>query len=138
MTESSILRKYTGRPLAEGGDPDITPEVELTDDLGAFGWLRGSRERAIMLELRKKDGNILAIGYGWLERMAFDRSDGITLYAAGQKIRIKGRNLNTEIRPNVQLFGGIARHRVPFIQEADQASKLEASERATIIEAIEW
>jgi hypothetical protein len=137
MSES-ILRKYTGRTLAEGGDPDIPLEAELTDDLGAFGWLRGSRERAIMLELRKKDGNILAIGYGWLERMAFDRSDGITLYAVGQTIRIKGRNLNTEIRPNVRLFGVFARHRVPFIQEADQVSKLQASEKATIIDSIEW
>ena len=54
-----ILQKYTGK----SGDGTIgsaaTDEGETADDLGAFGWLRG-RDRAIMLELRKKNGNIVA------------------------------------------------------------------------------
>ena len=61
--------------------------------------MRGVRDRAIMLELRRKNGNVLAIGYGWLERAEFDPSEGITLHLVGQKIRIKGRNLNDEARP---------------------------------------
>jgi hypothetical protein len=38
----------------------------------------------------------------------------------------------------VRLFQGIVRHRVPWIQEADQASRLQANAQATVIEAIEW
>lgn len=40
---------------------------------------------------------------------------GIALHLAGQKIRIKGRNLNAEARQNVRLFEGITRHRIPWI-----------------------
>ncbi len=131
-----FLQKYTGK----SGDKPIgsvaTDEPETADDLGAFGWLRG-RDRAIMLELRKKNGNVLAIGYSWLERVEFDPSEGITLHLVGQKIRIKGRNLNSEVRPNVRLFQGITRHKVPWVQEADEPTALQSGKTATVVERIE-
>jgi len=133
-----ILQKYTGRngePIIDAGGAE---ESETTSDLGAFGWLRGVRDRAIMLELRKKNGNVLAIGYGWLERVEFDPSDGITLHLVGQKIRIKGRNLNGDARPQVRLFQGITQHKVAWIQEADGPTVLQAGKSATVIEQIEW
>lgn len=105
-------------------------------DLGAFGWLRGQHDRAPMLELRKKDGNIIAFPYTWLERAQFDPSDGILLKFGVEKVKITGRNLNAEVRPNVRLFAGIVRHRVPWIQEADQAAAMEASREATVVETI--
>jgi hypothetical protein len=138
MSDSAVLQRYvTGRDsrlgiAAEQSEPDAC------DDLGAFGWLRGIRERAVMLELRRKDGSIVAIGYGWLERVAFDPSEGITISTGGQKIRIRGRNLNAEVRPSVRLFEGIARHRVPWVREADRAAAMEADAKATIIDSIEW
>ena len=91
-----------------------------------------------MLELRKKNGNIVAVGYSWLERVEFDPSEGIMLHVVGQKIRIRGRNLNGEIRQNVRLFQGITRHKVPWIQEADEPAKLQAGRSATVIEKIEF
>jgi hypothetical protein len=45
-------------------------------DLGAFGFLRGVRDRAVMLELRWKDGSVVAFAYAWLERAGFDPSEG--------------------------------------------------------------
>ncbi len=132
-----ILQKYTGRI----GDGTIgsaaTDEGETADDLGAFGWLRG-RDRAIMLELRKSNGNIVAIGYSWLERVEFNPSEGITLHLAGRRIRIRGRNLNGEVRPNVRLFQGITRHRVAWIQEADGPAAMLVENGATLAESIEW
>lgn len=95
-------------------------DAEGTDDFGAFGWLRGTKERAVMLELRKKTGAILAVGYSWIEFMEFDPSDGITLWIPGRKVRLHGRNLNAPAdpeRPNVRLFEGLTRHRVPWVQE---------------------
>ncbi len=136
MTDSSLLEKYTGRKVDETGEPAAEPEA--VDDLGAFGWLRGVRDRALMLELRRRSGDIMAVGYAWLERVDFDPSIGITLHVVGQKICIRGRNLNAESRPNVRLFLGITRHRVPWIQEADPAAQLEAGRGATLIEKIEW
>ena len=42
---------------------DLTPSGDggAVDDFHSFGWLRGIRERASMLELRKKSGNVLAV-----------------------------------------------------------------------------
>lgn len=110
---------------------------ETPDNLGSFGWLRGQHERAAMLELRKKDGSIVAFAYAWLERAQFDPSEGIVLKFGVEKVKIVGRNLNGEIRPNVRLFAGIVRHRVPWVQEADQAAAMEAGRGAVVIEAIE-
>ena len=91
-----------------------------------------------MLELRKKNGNIQAVGYAWLEQMDFDPSEGISLHVAGRTIRIKGRNLNAEIRPNVRLFQAMTRHRVPWIQEADEPTVMESGGKGMLIESIEW
>jgi hypothetical protein len=133
----SLLRKYTERQSEDRSD-HTELEAEILDDLGVFGWLRGTRDKAIMLELRKKDGNVLAVGYAWLERAEFDPSLGITLHVVGKTIRIKGRNLNSELRPNVRLFQGITRHRVPWIQEADGPTTMESQGKGTLVEKIEW
>lgn len=91
-----------------------------------------------MLELRKKDGGILAVAYGYMDKAEFDPSDGITLHLAGQKIRIKGRNLNAEVHPKVRLFEAVCRHRVPWLREADEAELLAAGDKAVIVESMEW
>ena len=134
-----ILQKYaSGRGPDAGSDAELPDDADASDDLGSFGWLRGTRDRAVMLELRKKTGNALAVSYGWLERVEFDPSEGITLHLGGQKITIKGRNLNGEARPQVRLFNGICRHRVSWIQEADQSADLQANMALPIVEQIIW
>ena len=106
------------------------------DDLGSFGWLRGIRDRAIMLEIRHKDGRITANGYAWLASAEFDPSEGIILNFSGTTVKLIGRNLNAESRPNIRLFAGILRHRVPWIQEADGPTAMEAPDTAVIIEEV--
>lgn len=136
--KDSLLEKITSRQAVDVLDERHAIESEVLDDLGAFGWLRGVRDRAVMLELRKKDGNVLAVGYAWLERAEFDPSEGITLHVVGKTVRIKGRNLNAQLRPNVRLFQGITRHRVPWIQEADQSTAMESQGKGILVERIEW
>lgn len=114
------------------------PIFEETDDCVSFGFLRGVRDRAIMLELRKKDGNVKALGYSWLSQADFDPSIGITLHFGSQQVKILGRNLNAEHRPNVRLFAGILRHRVPWIQEADEHAEMKSGDHDCVIETIEW
>jgi hypothetical protein len=133
----SVLKRYAAKQTDELNENPVD-EAETLDDLGVFGFLRGTRDRALMLELRKKTGNVQAVGYAWLERAEFDASIGITLYIAGRKITIKGQNLNAEVRPNVRLFQGITRHRVPWIQEADQPTVMEAGGKGLIVDKIEW
>lgn len=135
MTESRVLTRYV--ESAEGSDRDATDAL-VQEFPNAFGWLRGHHDRAIMLELRKKNGNCLAIGYGWIERVAFDPSIGITLHLGDQTVRISGRNLNAELRTNVRLFEGITRHRVPWIRECGELERMVATEDGTVVERIEW
>jgi hypothetical protein len=137
MNDSNgILEKYAGRN-GEGVAERDQEEAEVTEDLVSFGWLRGIRDRALSLELRMKTGNIVAIGYSYIEKLEFDPSEGITLHALGQKIRIKGRNLNAEIRQSFRLFEGICRHRVPWVKEADEPAEMRADSNATVVEQIE-
>lgn len=131
----SVLAKYIAdrQPRENAGTAD---EAEVFDDFGAFGWLRGMRDRALMLELRHKDGRIQSFGYAWLDSAEFDPSEGITLHFMGRTVRIIGRNLNREVRPNVRLYAGILRHRVPWVEETSGPDLMEAPETATVIESI--
>ena len=133
-----FLHHRPGRATDDRFDPAPSADSGGVDDFHSFGWLRGIREQAVMLELRKKSGDCLAIGYSWIERVEFNPTEGIALHVHGEKIRIKGRNLNAEVRPEVRLFQGIARHRVAWIQEADRPGSLKGSERATVVEEIVW
>jgi len=139
----SILKRYavrTGESLVENrlaAESGRATESEALEEFAAFGILRGIRDRAIMLELRRKDGSITAIGYGYLERAEYDPADGITLHVPGQKIRLRGRNLNVEIRPGVRLFESIARHKVAWVREADHRESMMAGDGETIIDSIQ-
>ncbi|MBE7506225.1 MAG: hypothetical protein HS101_08050 [Planctomycetia bacterium] len=134
----SLIDRLVSRELATGPNGHERDDETDIADLGTFGFLRGSRERATMLELRKKDGNILAVAYGYIDKAEFNPSEGITLHLAGHKIRIKGRNLNVEAMPKVKLFEAITRHRVPWLREADEPGLLTACEKEAVIESIEW
>jgi hypothetical protein len=135
MTDN-VLKQFTNKlthPHANDDEAEQQPE-----DLGAFGWLRGSRERATMLEVRRKDGSITALGYAWLEKAEFDPSEGITLRFTGQSVRLKGRNLNAKVRPHLQLFMGLVRHRIPWLQEADEPALMTAAKNDAVIEKVEF
>lgn len=136
MSDSSIVSRFAGRPGLEAlvHESDEAP----CDDLGCFGWLRGIRDRATMLELRKKNGNILAVGYGWMEKVEFDPSVGITVHCGSQRFRIAGQNLNAEVRTAVRLFEGITRHRIPWVREASEAELLFVGNTMALVEKIEW
>ncbi|QDV90564.1 hypothetical protein RAS2_16440 [Phycisphaerae bacterium RAS2] len=137
MTDIKLLDKFMHRIHAESANENNAESESEIDDLGVFGFLRGSRERATMLELRKRDGHVLAVGYGMFE-VEFNPSEGIALHFADRKITIKGCNLNAEAKPNIKLFEAICRHRVPWLREASEPERLSACDGETLIEAIEW
>lgn len=96
----------------------------------------GAHERAVMLELRRKDGSKTGFAYAWLEHIDFDPSQGITLIFARATVKIAGCNLNPEKRPHIQLCAGILRHRVPWIEEPNSQQLMEGGNVVTVIEAI--
>jgi hypothetical protein len=136
----SLLRKYADARTPPTDRERLAAQLDgdAADDLGCFGWLRSVRERAILLELRKRTGDIRAVAYAWIECAEFDPSGGVTLLLPGKPIHIRGRNLNAEMRPTVRLFQGIVRHRVPWIQEAGEQERMISEGTTTLVERIEW
>lgn len=135
MSES-MVEKYAKR---SGGIEAAMSEPDNDEaDLGCFGWLRGARERAVSLELRKKDGRILAIGYSWIDHIEYDPDKGITLHTPDRTVQIVGSRLNTEVRPGVSLFGGLIRHRVAWLKESGRSGNFEIDDQSTAVEHISW
>jgi hypothetical protein len=136
-----ILQRYVAR-IGMATDPETALPAESEGDdaesFGCFGWVRGVRDRAICLELRKKTGKVLAIPYAYISRMEFEPSGVIRLGCGGESITITGRNLNGEVREQVRLFQGLTRHRVPWIQEADRAVTMQAEKNSVVVESVEW
>jgi hypothetical protein len=135
----SILDRYLRKPDA-GDEPtpstlDPASDPDAAETIGCFGWHRGTRDFPKMLELRKKDGSITAVGYAWIERVDYDPDRGITIHALGQTLRITGHNLNAETRPAVRLYQGIVRHRVGWVEEGTRDA--EAVNGETTIASIE-
>ena len=133
-----ILEKYTSRSAADADGTIAQDEIGGVDDVGCFGWVRGIRDRAICVELRQENGNIVAIPYHGIERFEFDPSEGISLTVSGKKIRLRGRNLNAEVQSTIRLFEGLARHRVPWIREVSQSESASMEDNATVIDSIQW
>ncbi len=131
MSDSPTISRIARR-TAE--DERVRESDALCDDLGCLGWLRGRRDRALMLELRKCDGSILAIGYAWIERITYDPSEGIALHIPGALISVVGRNLNGGDQP---VFEGLTRHRVVWLREAPRGQWFEDA-TGCFIERIDW
>ncbi len=125
-SESAHQSSHTRAHPLDAEEPD---EVE---DRGCFGYLRGIRDRAVMLELRKRDGSILAIGYAWIDRMEYVPERGITLLGPEHLVQISGSGLNQVAKglicPSLRLatppslYGGLVRHRVAWISETRQTA----------------
>jgi hypothetical protein len=135
MNGSKVLEKFTERVALSDEPAGLVEEI---DDLGAFGVLRGLHERSQMISLRRKSGEIMSVCYSYIDRMAFDPSEGVTLFCGTRHIIIRGKNLNKEIRPNVSLYFGLTRWRVPWVAEADQSGILQPDKNAVVVESIEW
>lgn len=137
-----LLDKYTSR-VGRGGTAaadasPARPESEEIEDHGCFGWLRGIRDRAVMLELRKKDGRILAIPYGWIERIEYDPDKGIVLVCGGKSISISGHGLASDAPAASSLLSGLIRHRVPWVREAPGMLATSGQSDLCVIERILW
>jgi hypothetical protein len=116
MTDSNQLMR---RINLSRGIPEVnqiaTPVMDSADEVGAtstYGWLRGVKERSVMLELRLLNGSFRSLAYAWLFDVKFDPSLGIELDFGSVKAKIEGRNL----RPLHEL---IQRHRAVWVQCLD-------------------
>ncbi len=131
MTVEQILQQ---RHAVRDNEPPDTDDA--IDDLGGFGLLRGIRDRALTVELRKKDDTVLAIPYALIEQFLYSPTEGITLRAAGREIRVRGRYLNEPSMKPLSLFTALTRQRVLWIVEKSRCGA--SGDNATVVDSIAW
>lgn len=105
-------------------------------DLGCFGWMRGMRERSVMLELRKRTGHLIAVPYGFIDLIEFEPSHGIVVTAGRTRVELAGHGFSRETRPGVSLLAGIINSRVSWVREAGSLPL--STLGACIVDRIDW
>lgn len=131
MSDGTFLEKYVKRDR-----PDDTDPVEAVGNF--FGLLRGHRERAISLEIRKRDGVVLAIPYSRYDQALFDPSEGVFIKFGEQTIRLLGTNLGRELRPNISLITALATHRLAWVREAGKSETLGLTRNQPVVVEVTW
>ncbi|MFO0847831.1 MAG: hypothetical protein U0871_04610 [Gemmataceae bacterium] len=134
MSEARELLRRIGQ-----GQPAAEPADEVTGP--AFGYLRGTRDRADHVEFRLADGTVKSFPYSWLGPAAFDPSAGISLDFVGDRthrVTIEGRNLDRRAgEDGADLFTrGFLRHRVTWVREMDPDESRRLPEAATAVERV--
>lgn len=148
MLDKTGVRGFDPNSLLESladrrGRPALK-EVEESDEEScpAFGYLRGLREPALMLELRFRDGNREWYPYGLLGPCRFNPSVGILLRFTGDVVTlvlIRGSNLDTLVNQGaINLTDrGIQRHRILWVREMDEGELRRAPKGEPTIDRIE-
>lgn len=94
------------------------------EECAAFGYLRGIRDRALMLEFRQRNGNSRAFPYSWLGPVRYDPSHGLLLKFVGDMnylVLIEGSNVNGLVKETINLYDrGIQRHRITWVREMER------------------
>jgi hypothetical protein len=124
------------RLMARRAGP-VEDDPDLFQDCGTHGLLRGSGDRALMLECRFRDGNREAFPYALLERVSFDPSEGLMLHFPGARVTFRGRNLSIASLASVSLLDAILRHRVPWVAESEELHAATRPKEAAVVTRIE-
>ncbi len=103
--------------------PPVKKEAESEEaSCGAFGYLRGIKDRASTVEFRFRTGNTIWFPYAWLGPCRFDPSEGLLLKFSGDMVYlvlIRGSNLALPLNDGHMNLttGGLQRQRVVWIRE---------------------
>lgn len=92
-------------------------ENESVEEHPCYGTIRQNRERAVMLELRKRDGTIFAIPYQRIDQIQYSPSDGIRMLVNGIEIKITGQCLNSSGGGSASILNALVRQRLAWIAE---------------------
>ena len=122
-------------------DPTPAEDAEA-DACPAFGYLRGTRDRALALELRFRDGDSEWLPYSHLTGWRYNPSVGLLLkYTADlvTLVLIRGSNLDAAVGTGaVNLTDqGLPRHRVLWVREMDEGELRAVGDRGPTIDSIE-
>ena len=136
---SRRLAGLTGRPSATA-DKDSKDSGE--ECCPAFGFLRGLRDWAPMIEFRFRDGNSIWFPYGWLGPWKYNPSEGLLLKFSGDQIYVvllRGSNLDKPLNEGAinLTTGGLQRNRIVWIREMSQEDIQKVADSAPTIDSIQ-
>jgi hypothetical protein len=127
MGDSTLKRVSAVERLVNHPSPRYEPEVEESRE--AHQSARPRSREAVMLDVRKANGEIESFPYAWLSLVKFKPGDTLVLRFGGNEITIEGRNLS-------RLRDIISEHRARFVQEGTEAEEGLQGEESAHIERI--
>lgn len=122
---------------------DATPVGDAeADACPAFGYLRGTRDRALALELRFRDGDSEWLPYSHLAGWRYNPSVGLLLkYTADlvTLVLVRGSNLDAPVGTGAANLTdqGLQRHRVLWVREMDEGELRAVGDLGPTVDAIE-
>ena len=148
MSDKTGIRGFDPHALLDGladrRPKTVSKEVDgrEEDSCPAYGYLRGVRESALMLELRLRNGDREYYPYHLLGPVRFNPSVGLLLRYSGDVVTlvlIRGSNLDALVNQgSINLTDrGIQRHRVLWVREMDEAELRRAARGEPTIDRIE-
>jgi hypothetical protein len=128
MAESSVRRSASVQKILQHNAPRHEPEVEEANESHQLA--RAHSREAIMLDVKKANGEIESFPYFGLSRVTYKPGDTLILRFGGNEITIEGRNLS-------RLRDIVSEHRARFIQEGTETEEGFKAEEAAHVEKIE-
>jgi len=110
-------------------EDDLVDEHQGEGDYRAFGITRKTFGSETMLDLVLKTGDHQTFAYTHLYRMAFNPSEGISLYFTDHVIELLGQRLK-------ELYRYFRSHRVTFVCEADSPTVQSCTDAEAVISSI--
>lgn len=124
MSDSGdITTKYAHRPIVRSRG------VETTAAEQAYSVLSANQGHELMLDVRLKTGDRVALPYSYLSRIEFDPSAALLLDFTATRLTIRGRNLGP-------LYNGLLMHKVTWIQESDPMNQADV-DTTTLISGVQ-
>src|ERR1700722_20370068 len=142
MSDRNALLKTLGLEQQAPGrttPPLVDPESDAEECI-AFGYLRGIRDRALLLQSRLQSGESVSFPSSWLGHVSHNPSSGIVLNFVGDKtfkVTIEGRNLAAVMPESIDLLNrGLLRHRIVWVRELEPEECCRVPEEALTVERI--
>lgn len=117
------------QPLKTSFVEKLRAQTEQAEEEGKyFGFDRQENGRALMFELRTRDGKRSAHPYSYMNRADFDPNGGIEIFVSNAVILIKGRGLEA-------IFAYLLQNRLTWVRE--DSSGMDTEDETVFVEGIE-
>lgn len=126
----AAIERILGRTQQPGEDEEEADDGEVRE---AYGEVRAPKARgreALMLDVRRADGQCHGMSYSYLMRVDFEPGDLLKLHFAEAVVQVGGRRLQP-------LYRRLLEHRVEAIQEGTEAEEGLKPEDAPHIDRIQ-